>query len=98
MSKEEKILYLPITINKEDWIYWWEAKIYDWCFSEWKTLEEFWQNMLQAIQTYSDWIKEWFFKKSNLWLLAVNIDKNGKIKGTNLKRIDTNPIKVLSWS
>jgi len=98
-NKKNKTLYFPIDIHKEeDGSYWWEAKFFDGCFSDWNSLEELWNNMVYAIQTYSDWIKEWFFETPNIWILEINFDENGKIKNNSLKRINENSYKVLSWS
>ncbi len=98
-NNEEKTFYFPITINQEeDWTYWWEAKIFEWCFSSWKTLEEYGKNMTDAIQSYADSIREWFFEPSNIWVLKINIDKNGKIKASSLKRLNEDSYKILSWN
>jgi len=97
-EKVEKTFYFPITVNKENWIYWWEAKFFDWCFSQWDTLEDYWNNMTEAIQDYSESIKEWFFEVPNTWILAIKVDENGEIKNNSLKRITKNSYKILSWS
>ena len=98
-SNKDKTLYFPVDINKEDdWSYWGEAKFFDGCFSDWQNLKELWNNMVYAIQTYSDSIKEWFFTAPNTGILAINFDKNGKIKDNSLKRIDEDSYKILSWS
>ena len=98
-KKEDKTFYFPISINnEEDWSYWGEAKFYDGCFSDWKTIEEFWNNMSEAIQSYSESINEWFFEKPNTWILKVNFDKNGKVKSNSLKRFNEDSYKILSWS
>ncbi len=99
IKEKDKTLYFPININKEeDWSYWGEAKFFDGCFSDGDNLEELWNNMVYAIKTYSDSIKEWFFDTPNTWILAVNFDENGKIKNNSLKRVDENSYKFLSRS
>ena len=98
-EEKNKTLYFPVDINKEeDWSYWGEAKFFDGCFSDGNNLEELGNNMVYAIQTYSDSIKEWFFDAPNTGILAINFDENGKVKNNSLKRIDENSYKVLSWS
>ena len=94
----EKTLQIPITINKENWTYWWEAKIFPWCFSEGETLKEYWDNMTEAIWDYTSWLKEWFFESEDFWILNINLGDNGRIKGNFLKMIDKNSYKSLSWS
>ena len=84
----EKILQIPITVNKENWTYWWEAKIFPGCFSDGETLEEYGNNMIEALWDYVSWLKEWFFKTEDIWILNINLDDNGRIKGNFLKMID----------
>jgi len=98
--KESKnnTLYFPITINEENWSYWGEAKFFDWCFSEWNTLEEYWNNMTEAISLYSEALNDGTFNIPNTWILWINIDNNGKIKNNILKRINKDSYKTLSYS
>ncbi|MDQ7023180.1 MAG: type II toxin-antitoxin system HicB family antitoxin [Candidatus Gracilibacteria bacterium] len=61
MRKKNKTLYFPININKEeDGSYWGGGKIFEGCFSDGNNLEELGNNMVYAIKTYSDSIKEGF--------------------------------------
>ncbi len=92
----KKTLYFPITINEEDGIYWWEAKFFDGCFSQWNSLDDYWNNMTQAISSYSESIKDWSFDMPNTGILWINLDDYGKIKDSVLKRIDKNSYKALS--
>jgi predicted RNase H-like HicB family nuclease len=96
--KKEKTLYFPITINKEDWRYWGEAKFFEWCFSQWKSLDEYANNMTDAIWEYSSSINEWFFEVPNTAVLWINLDENGRIKGNFLKEINKDTYMTLSWS
>jgi len=98
MKEDNKTLYFPITINKENWKYWWEAKVFEWCFSEGNSLEEYWSNMTDAIQTYIWGVNEGFFEIWNTGVLWINFDNNGWVKSNVLKEFNKNTIKALSYS
>ncbi len=94
---EEKNLQIPVTINEENWEYWWEARIFDWCFSSWDTMEEYWKNMTMAISEYADAVNEEFFDFPNTGVLNIKLHKDGRVKDSVLKRFDKNTYKSLSW-
>lgn len=93
-----KSLILPISVNNEDWWYWWECLVFPWCFSDWNNLDEYSKNMWNAIYSYMEAIDDWFFDVSNISLLKINIDKNGQVNSNIVKKIDRNSYKALSCS
>jgi len=93
-----KNMQIPISINREKWNYWGEAKIFPGCFSDWSTLEEYWDNMTEAIWDYISGVNEWFFEMDNTWILNINIDSDGRIKNNFVKTINQSSYKALSWS
>ncbi len=98
LKKYNKQVQIPVTINQEWAVYWGEAILFPWCFSQWNSLKEYWDNMTESIVDYTEWIKEWFFSFPNTWILNINIDSNGRIENNFLKRVDKNSCLTLSNS
>lgn len=97
-DKKNISLNLPVTVNKENWNYWWECLVLPWCFSDWNSLDEYSRNMWNAVHTYVEWIEEWFFDVSNIWFLKFNLSENGEVSSNFMKKVDWSSYKELSYS